>query len=301
MLNLFSILGLLALSFSTFATEVSFTIDDPGVQAAPNMDHLAVGERLVRAFEKHKLKTVLFVCGMRIDTPAGQRLLDLWEAKKHSLGSHTYSNQNYNSARIDYSSFSRDILKNEALLQNRQHFKKFFRYPMLKEGNSASKRDQARALLKQRGYSLGQVSIDASDWYISDRLVEKLKKGGSVNLEAYRNYFLAHIWDRAQYYNDLSKKVLGREIKHNVLLHHNPLNAYFLDDLIAMFKAKGWKVIDADAAFKDPAYALSPNILPAGESLLWGLAKETGRFESVLRYPGEDGEYLKAEMDQLGL
>ena len=41
--------------------------------------------------------------------------------------------------------------------------------------------------------------------------------------------------------------------------------------------------------------------MPAGESLIWALAKETGRFESSLRYPGEDGGYEKPKMDALGL
>ena len=40
---------------------------------------------------------------------------------------------------------------------------------------------------------------------------------------------------------------------------------------------------------------------PAGESLVWALAKETGKFESILRYPGEDDVYEKAALDKLGL
>jgi hypothetical protein len=31
--------------------------------------------------------------------------------------------------------------------------------------------------------------------------------------------------------------------------------------------------------------------------LLWALAKETGKFESLLRYPGEDGDYEAPRMD----
>ena len=48
---------------------------------------------------------------------------------------------------------------------------------------------------------------------------------------------------------------------------------------------------DAEEAFKDPAFAKLPNSMPSGQSLIWGMAKETGRFDSVLYYPGEDGEY----------
>ncbi len=43
------------------------------------------------------------------------------------------------------------------------------------------------------------------------------------------------------------------------------------------------------------------NVLPAGESIVWASAKEAGKFENLLRYPGEDGEYEKDEMDKLEL
>jgi hypothetical protein len=68
-----------------------------------------------------------------------------------------------------------------------------------------------------------------------------------------------------------------------------------------MFKGKGWKLIDAEEAFSDPIFSAQPKITPAGESIIWAVAKETGKFEDVLRYPGEDGEYEKPKMDRLGL
>jgi hypothetical protein len=68
-----------------------------------------------------------------------------------------------------------------------------------------------------------------------------------------------------------------------------------------MFKQKGWKLISANEAFKDSVFKLEPKIQPAGESIVWAAAKETGKYEDILRYPGEDGEYEKDEMDKLGL
>ena len=68
-----------------------------------------------------------------------------------------------------------------------------------------------------------------------------------------------------------------------------------------MFVEKGWKVIDADKAFKDSVFKTYPANVPAGESIIWALAKESGKFEDVLRYPAEDERYEKARMDELGL
>jgi hypothetical protein len=107
--------------------------------------------------------------------------------------------------------------------------------------------------------------------------------------------------ERATYYDDLSRKAIGRSVKHTILVHYNLLNALFLGDLLDMFLSKGWKLIDATEAFKDPIFSAEPKIVPAGESIVWAIAKELGKFESVLRYPGEDSEYENARMDELGL
>jgi len=109
------------------------------------------------------------------------------------------------------------------------------------------------------------------------------------------------MWERSLYYDDLSRKALGRSVKHTILMHYNLLNALFLGDLLDMFQGNGWKLINADEAFKDPVFLSEPKIVPAGESIIWALAKETGQFEKLLRYPGEDSEYEKAKMDQMGL
>jgi hypothetical protein len=68
-----------------------------------------------------------------------------------------------------------------------------------------------------------------------------------------------------------------------------------------MFKSKGWTPIDARDAYEDAVFRATPEVLPAGQSLLWSLAKETGRFDDVLRYPGEDGTYEASTMDARGL
>lgn len=54
-------------------------------------------------------------------------------------------------------------------------------------------------------------------------------------------------------------------------------------------------------AYSDPIFDLKPKEITAGESIVWSLAKESGKFEGKLRYPAEDGAYEKAKMDELGL
>jgi hypothetical protein len=197
--------------------------------------------------------------------------------------------------------FEQDILRNGEVLRKFPGFRKWFRFPALKEGPTRELRDRFRGFLTQHGYRNGAVTIDASDWYYDRRLLARIESDRAFDLTRYREPYLKHIWDRAQFYDQLSRDVLGRSVSHTLLIHYNLLNSLFLGDLLKMFRSNGWIVIGADEAFSDPVFERLPDTAPAGESLVWALAKETGRFENRLRYPGEDDGYEKPLLDRLGL
>lgn len=297
----FVLLFLILSSAFALATEVSFTMDDPEITESPLFSASERNLKILNTFKHSKIKAALFVCGMRIDNAEGQALLQSWDKDGHLIANHSYSHLYFNSKKMNFETYRDDFLKVEPLIKGLVNFSKFFRFPYLKEGDSNEKRDQMRAALKEHGYRQGYVTIDASDWYIDERLRGRLKVDLKADLKPYRDFYLKHMWERSQYYNNLATKVYGREIKHTVLIHHNLLNALFLGDLIQMYKDKKWKIISAKTAYTDPVFQLEPKIAPAGESLVWASAKETGKFEDILRYPAEDGEYERAEMDNLGL
>ena len=277
-------------AFAKSAPSVAITLDDVAWQGVAE-------ERLFTALGRHQ--AALFVAGRNVDSADGRRLLSRWNAAGHLLCNHTYSHQTLD--RVGAETFQNDILRNEAVLRPHSNFTKLFRFPALKEGATASARDQLRAFLKQHDYRNGAVTIDASDWYFDQRLRERLRADPKFDTARYREPYLAHLWDRAQYYDGLAQILLGRSAAHTLLLHYNQINALFLGDAIAMFLARGWNVIDATQAFSDPVFQREPNNVPAGESLLWALAKESGRFEGKLRYPGEDSVYEKPALDRLQL
>jgi len=96
--------------------------------------------------------------------------------------------------------------------------------------------------------------------------------------------------------------VLGNDpVPHTILLHHNLASALFLDDALVMFRNQGWRLANAKQAFTAPLFFHQPLIAPAGNSLVWQLAKERGGLEERLRTPGEDGVYEKPAMDAFGL
>jgi peptidoglycan-N-acetylglucosamine deacetylase len=286
-------------SASAKGPEVAFTFDDPKTQETAGFSWQHINERVLGALARHKIKSILFVCGMRVDSEPGQRLIAAWDHQEHLIGNHSYSH--FNLDKVALSEFEADTLKNEPLIVSYRHFTRLFRFPSFKEGNTGEKRDGMRAFLQGRGYRIGRATIDASDWAISARLEKRIKENPQADRAPYRAFFLAHIWERARYYDSLAQRVLGVPVRHTLLLHHNVLNALFLDDLIAMFADQGWRPVDAGYAYRDPVYDRQPQSLPAGESLIWALAKETGKFESELRYPGEDDIYENPRMDALKL
>lgn len=282
--------------------QVAITIDDPNTYKTPLMSPQERNHAMLEALYKHSdLKSVLFVCGEKVDTNLGKKMLGAWDKREHMLGNHSYSHFNLHSPEIDPKDYMQDILRGEAVIKDFSHFRKLFRFPFLKEGDTKISRDAVRFFLKEHRYGIGYVTIDSSDWYIDQRMRKRLEKKSDTNLTPYRDFYLSHIWDRASYYNDLSEKVLGRSVRHTLLIHHNLLNALFLKDLLDFFDSKGWQLIDANEAFTDPAFTRWPDVIPAGESIIWALAKESGKFENHLRYPGEDGSYEKEKMDRLGL
>lgn len=290
--------------------EIAFTFDDPTTEGGAHLSWHEVNTRILSTLARNNIKSILFVCGKRVDSDSGRQLVADWDRAGHLIGNHSYSHLYFNASmdagsgsfkKVTLAEFQADALKNEPLIRAYPHFTRLFRYPYFKEGDTVEKRDGMRSFLHEHGYRIGRATIDASDWAIDARLENRVKANPAADLAGYRDFFLEHIWDRAQFYDSLAQRVLARPVRHTLLLHHSGLNALFLDDLIAMFRTKGWKLIDAEFAYKDPVYDRQPKILPAGESLIWALAKESGRFEQELRYPGEDDVYENPRMDALKL
>jgi peptidoglycan-N-acetylglucosamine deacetylase len=288
-------------AFRPAAPQFSITMDDFHWQNAVKLTGAERNEAILHTLQTNSIKAALFVIGRNIDSDEGKQLLWPWDRSGHMIGNHTYSHRPYSAPETVVADYLQDILRAEQLLKQFPHFQKYFRFPALREGETAAKRDTMRAFLAEHGYRIGHVTIDNSDWAIDRRLTARLEKDAGADVKPYRDFYLEHMWARAEYYDTLARRVMGRPVKHTVLVHFNLLNALFLNDVIAMLKSKGWQPIDAEEAFKDAVFSAMPNVLPAGQSIVWSLAKEKGTIAKSLRYPAEDGEYENARMNRLKL
>ena len=294
---------LLVALLSTLATpalaqRLALSFDD-GFDLAVTPDAAALNTAMLDALATHEVEAIFFATGSRIDSDAGLALARAWVDGGHAVANHGYSHLYFHGAKIDLDAYLADIRKAEPVLARLPRWDRRFRYPYLKEGNPAEKRDGARRWLRDNGYASGAVSIDTSDWYYDSRLRAWLAAHPGEDPCAFRQPYLDHLLDRATYYSGLAKSTLGHDVDHVILLHTNTINAMFLGDAISMFRAHGWEIIAPAQAWRDPVYAQPPDVLPAGESVVWSLAKQAQA--SGLRYPAEDGDYEKARLEALGL
>lgn len=275
------------------------TIDDFDLSDTDLMSGEERDAAIRTALKRHKITAAGFVAGKYVGNIRGSRTLSAWSDGGHVIGNHSFSHQYFSGRNPD--ALMADIMRCEPLLSSYPGFRKLFRFPYLAEGNTADGRDKMRALLKQHGYANGHVTIDTSDWFIDNRLKARLKADPSVQIASYRRFYLDHIWDRATFYDGLAQSLFGHSIDHTILLHHRLTTGLFLDDMLSMFSDRGWRLIDAKTAFTSPVFAMEPDVVPAGQSLVWSLAKADGRFQKLLRYPGEDGDYEAPRMNAADL
>ncbi|PWJ43192.1 polysaccharide deacetylase family protein [Sediminitomix flava] len=280
---------------------ISFTFDDGSIRDMPGYTLKEWNEQILTTLDKHKIKAVLFPAGSFLKGEKGEYILSSWNDDGHKIGNHTYNHPYYHSDKISLNDFKQELIKNDSIVKKYSNFIPLFRFPYLKEGNTIEKRDGFREFLSAQNYKMGYVTVDASDWYVNSKLLKTLKQDSTADVSGYKDFYVQHLLDRANYYDSLATKLTDRKVKHNLLLHHNLTSALFLDTLITSFKKNGWEVISAHEAFEDSIYNRLPNNLPAGESLIWALAKESGKYEKELRYPAEDSRYEKAKMEELGL
>ena len=296
--RLIAVCAVICLPALAAAQTLSLTFDD-GLDPRRQPQAAAWNRALLQALAEAKLKAMLFPAGKVVDSPEGMALVAEWGEQGHAIGNHTYAHRNFGSPRVSLADFTADVLAADAMFEHLPGWTRRLRFPYLKEGESADKRDRLRDWMVLHDYQGAPVSVDTSDWYYSERFVAWRRKHPQADAARFRDAYLAHLWSRVQYYDGLARKLLGRSPKHVVLLHTNAINAEFLPDLIAMLLKRGCTLVPPEEAFTDRMYRRPVDTVPAGESVVWALAKKRGL--PGLRYPAEDGEYEKPKLDKLGL
>jgi len=280
------------------AQVIGLTFDD-GLDPASHPRAAAWNARLLKALDKQVLHAIVFPSLRHIGGERGLPLIEQWSAAGHGVGNHTAEHLNLGSPQVTLPRFIDGVERADAALRTLPTFTPLLRFPYLKEGDTLDKRDGMRQWMREHGYRPAPVSIDTSDWYYNQRYLALQAAGRSEPVRRLKRAYVGHLVERATYYDALAREVIGRSPAHVMLLHVNALNAAALPDVIEGLRNKGWHFVSARTALEDPLYAMQPDTVPAGESIVWALAKQRG--VETLRYPAEDASYERPILRKQGL
>lgn len=288
----------LGLSNLAVAKSLALSFDD-GLDPSIYSDAQKINESILTTLKQSEIYAVVYPSLSKIGGTKGLNIISKWGEQGHRIGNHGNLHLNLNKNEVDLSDYLQDMQQGHNVFSTLEGFVPRYRFPFLKEGNTLEKRDGVREWLSTHNYQSGAVSIDASDWYYNQLFLKYQQEKDQISLDKLKQAYIFHLLDRAKYYDDLALKTLGRSPKHVLLLHVREINAAWLKDIISAFKTDGWEFIDSHSAYQDPMYQLQPNLLPAGESIIWSIAKIYG--VKSLRYPAEDAPYEYLNLTKHGL
>jgi peptidoglycan/xylan/chitin deacetylase (PgdA/CDA1 family) len=279
---------------------IAFTFDDVPRGDSAIMTAHERSEYLISELKRAGIEgAMFFAVGSMIEQrdPGHQRLTALIAAG-HSIANHSYTH----SALSDGSAadYLADIDQAQTVLENATDPAPYFRFPYLNEGRSAEKRDAVREGLTERGLKNGYVTIDNYDWYIDSKVNEAVKAGKDVDFGNVEDLYLATLLDTIEFYDAIAVEALDRSPAHIILLHENDLAAMYVADLAYELKRKGWEIISAEEAYKDPISDYEPDTLFLGQGRVAAIAHERGlRPARELIHQAEDEDWLDAEFERL--
>ncbi len=250
-------------------TELALTVDDlPTHGALPaGATRRAIADQMIQALKRHAAPGVYgFTNGGQLPgDPALEEILRAWRHAGFVLGNHTYSHLDLTRARA--ADYVVDIERNEELLARLSPAgaSKYFRYPYLHEGDTREKRKAIREWLTARGYTIAQVTVSLEDeWAWNDVYARCVAINDQDAIARMKRLFLESATSRLAAFEELSRRLFGRSIRHILMVHMGAFDALMLDDLLTAYRAAGTRFISLQEATQDPAYRLVPRLVQAG-------------------------------------
>ncbi len=215
-------------------------------------------------------------------------LLRMWVNAGFELGNHTFSHRSLN--QIELGDYQADILKGETitkeLLARKGKSIRFFRHPYLQTGRSLEVKAGLDAFLAKHGYTIAPISVDNADYIFSRAYDIAFDKGDKALMKKVGDAYGPYMESKLDYWERQSTKLFGREVSQTLLIHANFINSDYLDDLIAMFFRRGYKVVDLETALKDEAYKLPDTFIgAAGISWVHRWARDKGKDTIIKEEP----------------
>ncbi|MCH9643619.1 MAG: polysaccharide deacetylase family protein [Gammaproteobacteria bacterium] len=257
------VIGLLILiltltyGISATAKEVALTIDDlpyvgnardnPGKLRRQNKRFL----KILNTLQAEDVPAAGFVVPGSIDH--GQwELLEKFKQAGNIIANHSFSHQSLN--RISADQFIEDIKKADEVIAPLMSTPKYFRYPFLATGRNCATYLKVKRYLENNGYVIVPVTIDTKDFKLNHRFHQVPWRQRRANLGYFRHEYLNKINHSIHQAERKTQKREGRPVRQIVLIHMNTLNAYFLKDMIQLFREQGYRFVSLPRVMEDPYY-----------------------------------------------
>jgi peptidoglycan-N-acetylglucosamine deacetylase len=243
---------------------VAVTIDDLPAGAANSMTSAEIKEmtaKLLGTLRDQKVPAVGFVNEQKLyhlgEVDERIATLNLWLENGFELGNHTYSHPSLNNVPIQ--NWEEEVVRGETvtrwLLAQYKMRLRYLRYPFLDEGRDIKTRRDVQAFLSSRGYEVAPVTMDAWDWMYGGVYEDARRRGDTALQQRLVSSYLSYTTTVFEYFEKLSKDLVGYEPKQILLLHANWLEADHIGELIDLLRKRGYQFIALETALEDPAFS----------------------------------------------
>lgn len=277
---------------------IALTFDDATRGDGPFFTGEERTAKLIQALSDAGVTEAMFFVTTRNVERAGKTAparLHAYTDAGHVLANHSHSHQwLWRTATDDYIA---DLDEAIERLGEYQNVEPYYRFPFLDEGRELEKRDALRAALRERGLRNGYVTVDTYDWHLVTLAKEARESDTEFAIDDLRKLYVDVIARSTEFYDAMAQDLLGRSPHHVLLLHENDLAALFIGDLVAELQRRGFRIVPATVAFRDPIAEREPDSLFLGQGRIAALAHEAGAKPADLVSPTEDEDYLRARFE----
>jgi uncharacterized protein (TIGR02246 family) len=260
---------------------------DPAGRARITRDLLAI-------LRKHEIRAVGLVTWNNTDGQAGEKLLEQWMQAGHELGNHSYRHLDY--SRTDADTYVADVEKARATLESflalRGQRLRFFRFPFLREGETAAKLARVREWLASTGQRNLPVTIDNQDWSFEEPWVEARRAGDAARMARLGEDYQHALRLETLMYTAAGDELFGRPTPQILLLHANEVGTAQWDALFTWMKGRGFRFATADEVMADPVFAEPHDFVGRYGGSLWDRLRNVRR---AARARQEIGQLLERQ------
>jgi len=201
-------------------------------------------------------------------------VLEKWLHAGMELGNHTTSHRDLNTTPVD--EWLEDVRQCDELVRGIVAGRgpvRWFRYPMLHQGEDRAVRDSVARTLSMWGYGNAHVTIDNSEWLLARAYDIAMQAGDGAEAGAIVDAYVAHLREAAAHFRTAAREKFGREVDHVLLLHANAIAARHVGQVLDALEEDGFTIAALDVVLSDPVYArVDEYVGPAGLSWIYRAA-----------------------------